>query len=128
MLRTLTIAGLLALSGCAAGGQPAPAPGPSAAGGDAFYGKQVAERSCGGCHAVSRGPSPMADAPAFIDLHRRYPAGGLAQLLQEGMVLPSDRIQDEGSRYTHPRMPAVQLGSDEIAALTAYLRSLETAP
>lgn len=124
MTRMAMMAGLLVLTACAGGvaAEPAPATPPVA---DAFYGRQVAERSCGGCHAVSHGPSPMAEAPAFIDLHRRYPVGGLSQLLQEGMLLPSDRMQEEGSRYTHPRMPAVPLGPDEIAALTAYLRSLE---
>ncbi len=124
MVRTAMMAGLLALTACAGGVAAEPAP-VAATSGDPFYGKQVAERSCGGCHAVSHGPSPMAGAPAFSDLHRRYPVGGLPQLLQEGMVLPSDRMQEEGSRYTHPRMPAVQLGPDEIEALTAYLRSLE---
>ena len=124
MLRTMMLVGAFALTACANGGGAASAT-VAAPAGDAFYGKQVAERSCGGCHAVSHGPSPMAEAPAFIDLHRRYPVGGLPQLLQEGMLLPSDRMQEEGSRFTHPRMPAVQLGPDEIAALTEYLRSLE---
>jgi len=123
-MRFLAITALLALV-AALGGPAAAGPAPAAPAGDVFYGKQVAVRSCGGCHAVDHGPSPMRGAPPFSDLHRRYPAGGLAQLLDEGMILPSDRMPEEGSRVTHPRMPAVPLGQDEIAALSAYLRSLE---
>jgi len=130
-MRSALILSLLILAACA--GQPpaGPAPAPPTAAaqppGDVFYGKQVAERSCGGCHAVSHGPSPMPAAPAFAGLHLRYDEGGLRRLLEEGMILPSDRMQEEGSRYTHPRMPGVVLGADESAALMAYLRSLEPA-
>lgn len=88
------------------------------------YGRRVADHACGGCHAAGEGASPLADAPPFRTLHRRYPAGGLAQLLDEGM-LPSQTIQEEGSRPTHPRMPVATLDPDEVSALTAYLRSLE---
>ncbi len=127
-MRSALILSLLVLAACA--GRPAAGPAPATAAtvqpqGDVFYGKQVAERSCGGCHAVSHGPSPMPAAPAFAGLHLRYDQGGLRRLLEEGMILPSDRVQEEGSRYTHPRMPGVVLGADETAALIAYLRSLE---
>lgn len=111
--------GLLVVDGGAEGASPRPAQQP-----DVFYGKQVAERSCGGCHAVSYGSSPMSLAPAFADLHRRYPTDRLDQLLRDGIILPGDRMQEEGSRYTHPRMPATALGDDEIAALKAYIASL----
>ncbi len=87
-------------------------------------GQRIAQRACGGCHAVAAGSSPLADAPPFRDLHRRYPAGGLQQLLDEGM-LPSARPLEEGVRAGHPRMPEAKLDLDEVAALTAYLRSLE---
>lgn len=118
--------GLLWLAGCAGTSAAGPATVADATS-EVVYGKGIAERSCGGCHAVAHGPSPMPAAPAFADLHRRYPAGGLRRLLEEGMILPSDRMQEEGSRYTHPRMPATPLGDDEIQALTAYLHSLEPA-
>lgn len=123
----VTMTALLALTGCAtdAAARRPVTPVADATAGDIFHGKQVALQSCGGCHAIDHGPSPLRGAPPFTDLYRRYPAGGLAQLLEEGMILPSDRIQEEGTRYSHPRMPAVQLGPDEVTALTAYLRSLE---
>ena len=88
-------------------------------------GQRIAQRDCGGCHAVGSGASPLADAPPFRDLHRRYPAGGLRQILQEGMIAPLDP-PEEGSPRRHPRMPMVTLGEDELADLTAYLKSLES--
>lgn len=128
MVRPALMTGVLALlAACANGGAADSAPAaatPAAA--TIAYGQRIAERSCGGCHAVGEGASPLADAPPFRTLHRRYPAGGLAQLLEEGM-LPPTTMQEEGSRPTHPRMPVATLDPDEVSALTAYLRSLEPA-
>lgn len=125
MIRPVMLLGALALAGCMNGASGTPAPAaPAAADATVVYGERIAQRSCGGCHAVAEGASPLADAPPFRTLHRRYPAGGLAQLLEEGM-LPPDRPLEEGSQQTHPRMPTAALDSDEVAALTAYLRSLE---
>ena len=87
-------------------------------------GERIALRACGECHAIGLGPSPLADSPPFRGLHRRYPPGGLAQLLEEGM-LPPDKPQEEGSAPRHPRMPVARLEVDEVASLTAYLKSLE---
>ena len=92
--------------------------------GKAAAGERVARSACGGCHATAQGASPLADAPPFRELYRRYPPGGLEQLLQEGM-LPPDRPQEEGSGVRHPRMPQVALDVDEVASLKAYLTSLE---
>ena len=116
-----TIALALVTTGCAAA---APAVAPAGEPAAVSSGQRVAQRNCGGCHAVAAGSSPLADAPPFRDLHRRYPAGGLAQLLEEGM-LPPARPLEEGEPSHHPRMPMVALGPDEVAELTAYLRSLE---
>lgn len=129
MVRPAVMTGVLALlAACANGGAAAPAPAPTTpAAASVAYGERIAERSCGGCHAVADGSSPLADAPPFRTLHRRYPAGGLAQLLSEGMLPPASATE-EGSQTTHPRMPTAILDPDEVAALTAYLRSLETQP
>jgi cytochrome c553 len=110
MKHIATLISVLALGACA---NCAPA-GPTVQAtrgltGDVLLGKQVATRSCGGCHAVAGGASPLADAPAFADLHQRYPPGGLTAVLSEGMLAPSDGGGEEGSRYAHPRMPAVRL-------------------
>ncbi|MGR4866457.1 c-type cytochrome [Caulobacter sp. LARHSG274] len=105
------------------------APGADAAQtqGQAQAGRRLAQRHCGGCHAVAAGASPLADAPPFRDIHRRYGSDGLRGLLAEGMIKP-DPMPEEGSVRTHPRMPMAELGEDETADLVAYLRSLEPAP
>jgi mono/diheme cytochrome c family protein len=95
--------------------------------GQAEAGLRLAQRHCGGCHAVAAGTSPLADAPPFRDIHRRYGPDGLRGLLSEGMIKPSP-MPEEGSVRTHPRMPMAELGEDETADLVAYLRSLEPAP
>ena len=87
-------------------------------------GQRIAERNCGGCHAVASGASKLADAPPFRTLQDRYPPGGLDQILQEGMLRPS-RMPEEGSPPSHPRMPMADLDDDEVAQLKAYLRSLD---
>ena len=87
-------------------------------------GQRIAERNCGGCHAVGSGASKLADAPPFRTLHDRYPPGGLDEILQEGMLRPS-RMPEEGSPPSHPRMPMADLDDDEVAQLKAYLSSLD---
>ncbi len=93
----------------------------------AAAGRGVAERYCGGCHAVGAGASRLPDAPPFRDLHLRYGRGGLDALLGEGMLTPDPSLE-EGNMPGHPRMPQRALGIDERAYLTAYLHSLEPPP
>jgi mono/diheme cytochrome c family protein len=92
--------------------------------GDARYGLKIAQRYCGGCHAVAGGSSPLFDAPPFRNIYKRYRKGGLSELLREGMLQPSE-LPQEGTQRLHPRMPMAVLGDDEVKALTAYLRGLE---
>jgi mono/diheme cytochrome c family protein len=87
-------------------------------------GKRVAQRSCGGCHAVADGPSPLPEAPPFRTLHERYPAGGLDQLLSEAVMTQSHRLE-EGRSPGHWRMGWITLDDDERAKLAVYLKSLE---
>ena len=101
-----------------AGAQPQQ-PSPAISGG-----QRIAERNCGGCHAVASGESKLADAPPFRTLHDRYPPGGLDVILQEGMLRPS-RMPEEGSPQFHPRMPMADLDDDEVVQLKAYLISLD---
>jgi mono/diheme cytochrome c family protein len=114
----LALAALVALGGVAhAGERPASDL--------VIAGERVAQRNCGGCHAVAgEGASPLALAPPFRDIHLRYRAGGLEQLLREGMLQP-ESMPEEGSPPRHPIMPMIDLGVDEVAELTAYLKSLE---
>ena len=122
-------AGLLAIlaSGLAAAVQASPELPPRLLSSQAQGGQRIAQRNCGICHAVDARPSPLADAPPFATLYRRYPPGGLDQILTEGMLAPS-RKPEEGSPDHHPRMPMVELDDDEVAQLKAYLRSLDPRP
>ena len=88
-------------------------------------GRKVAERNCAACHAIDDGESPLKEAPPFARLKYRYGPGGLAQLLEEGMIKNWPRSLEEGAAPIHPRMPALDLGEDEVNALADYLRSLE---
>ena len=87
-------------------------------------GRKVAETSCGACHAVGAGSSPLSDAPPFRELYLRYPAEGLGRLLQEGMIAPEESDAEGPTRY-HPRMPLAHLDIGQIDDLRAYLQSLE---
>jgi mono/diheme cytochrome c family protein len=77
-------------------------------------GRTFASNNCSRCHTIDRvGPSPLAVAPPFRELHRRYPIETLSEAFAEGI-------------YTgHPTMPAFQLDQDQINDLLAFLKSLE---
>ena len=82
--------------------------------GDVERGRELAQASCGSCHAVGRtGGSAMAAAPPFRELHRRYPVEQLAEALAEGISTG------------HEAMPEFQLAPAQIEALIAYLKTLE---
>ncbi|HVL74118.1 MAG TPA: c-type cytochrome [Beijerinckiaceae bacterium] len=88
--------------------------GPAAAQGDPKAGLRIAEQNCAACHALGpTGASPIAEAPPFRDLHRRYAVEDLAEALAEGIVTG------------HPAMPEFQLDPLEIDHFMAYLKSLE---
>jgi mono/diheme cytochrome c family protein len=113
----IVLAGLLLTAADAAQALPRLSPAVAA-------GRHIAQQNCGGCHAVGRGASPLADAPPFRLLYRRYGSRTLGDLLQEGMLAPPGP-RDEADQPMHPRMPTVQLDPDQAADLTAYLKSLE---
>jgi cytochrome c len=77
-------------------------------------GRVFAKTNCGSCHATGRvGESPLAIAPAFRDLHKRYDVEDLRESLAEGIMT------------SHPSMPQFQLHLDEIDDLIGYMKSLE---
>lgn len=89
-------------------------------------GRVIAQRHCASCHNIADGESPWKDAPPFARLRYRYGAGGLAELLEKGMIKDWPRPLEEGHRLLHPRMPAFPLEEDEVVALANYLRTFET--
>lgn len=77
-------------------------------------GKTFVGANCAACHAVGRiGASPLNVAPAFRDLHTKYPVEDLGEALAEGITTG------------HPTMPDFQLEPDQITDVVAYLKSLE---
>jgi cytochrome c len=77
-------------------------------------GRTFAQTNCAHCHAIDRSAaSPLAIAPPFRTLHKKYPVDTLAEALAEGI--------DTG----HPTMPMFVLEPDQINDLLSFLKSLE---
>jgi mono/diheme cytochrome c family protein len=82
--------------------------------GRAERGRVFLQEHCAGCHAIGRvGESPLAIAPPFRILHRRYPVETLAEAFAEGITTG------------HPTMPEFQLDPAQINDVLAYLKGLE---
>lgn len=80
------------------------------------HGKAILSQQCARCHAIERqGPSPLAGAPPFRDVHRKHPIDQLAEAFAEGIVTG------------HPAMPEFIFSPEEIDAILAYLATLEDA-
>jgi cytochrome c len=78
-------------------------------------GSLLTQRYCAGCHAVTRtGQSPNPAAPAFRDLNQRYRIDDLSEALAEGILTG------------HPAMPEFKFPPRDVAAVLAYLKSIQT--
>lgn len=74
----------------------------------------LARTYCARCHSIDRlSPSPLTIAPAFRDLHKRYPLERLEEALAEGLVTG------------HPTMPEFRFAPDQIRDFIAFLNSLK---
>ena len=70
--------------------------------------------NCARCHSVDKlSPSPLAIAPPFRDLHKRYPVESLEEALGEGIVTG------------HPTMPQFRLDPGQITDLIGFFKTLE---
>lgn len=77
-------------------------------------GRTFAQTNCASCHSIDRhSASPLAIAPPFRTLHKKYPLDMLAEALAEGI--------DTG----HPTMPMFTLEPDQINDLLSFLKSLK---
>jgi mono/diheme cytochrome c family protein len=77
-------------------------------------GEELLRENCARCHAIGRtGPSPHPSAPPFRTLSQKYPIDGLAEALAEGFSVG------------HPDMPEFTFEPDEVAAIIAYLKSIQ---
>jgi mono/diheme cytochrome c family protein len=76
-------------------------------------GQALLAEKCSLCHAIgATGRSLHRQAPPFRTVVRRYNPDALEEALAEGLVTG------------HPDMPEFVFAPDEIAAITAYLRTL----
>lgn len=88
--------------------QPAPSLAQSAE-----RGVVIARTYCSRCHSIDKlSPSPLAIAPPFRDLKKRYPLDSLAESLAEGIVTG------------HPTMPEYRFEPDQVGDLIAFLKTL----
>jgi cytochrome c len=78
-------------------------------------GRDIAQTHCARCHGIGRADeSALEMAPPFRRLHDRYPVEQLAEALAEGIVVG------------HKEMPPFEFSPDDIQALLAYLKSLDS--
>jgi len=79
----------------------------------AAIGHEILLKNCARCHAIETvGDSPLAKAPPFRDVAKRYDPVNLEEALAEGIVTG------------HNEMPEFIFEPDEIVAITAYLSTL----
>lgn len=80
-------------------------------------GKAIVTRDCAACHAVgASGDSPNPTAPQFRQLHERYDVEALAEGLAEGLTVG------------HGPMPEWTFPPEDVTAIVAYLKSIQTRP
>ncbi|WP_084395674.1 c-type cytochrome [Henriciella aquimarina] len=78
-------------------------------------GKAIAEADCASCHAIdATSDSTHAEAPPFRTLSQHYPIESLQEALAEGIVVG------------HEDMPEFAFDPEEIDAMIAFLKSIQT--
>lgn len=78
-------------------------------------GRLLVQRYCASCHSIDRsGQSPNHTAPPFRDLNSRYKIDDLAEALAEGILTG------------HPAMPEMRFPPDDVKAILAYIRSIQS--
>ena len=81
---------------------------------DIAAGQKLVEANCSRCHAIGQtGDSPLAKAPPFREVVKRYPPSSLGEALVEGIVTG------------HNEMPEFVFESDQAMEIIAYLDSLK---
>lgn len=77
-------------------------------------GLTIARTYCARCHSIDRvTASPLAIAPPFRTLHRKYPVENLEESLAEGISTG------------HPTMPEFRFDPGQVNDFIAFLKSLE---
>jgi len=77
-------------------------------------GRTIVNERCSICHATGpQGNSANPAAPPFRKLGDRYPGAALDEAFAKGLM------------ERHPAMPAFRFNAEEMAAILAYLHSVE---
>jgi len=77
-------------------------------------GRIFTQNNCASCHSIDRiTTSPLAIAPPFRELHKKYPIENLAEAFAEGISTG------------HPTMPEFRLDPGQIGDLLTFMKSLE---
>jgi len=77
-------------------------------------GLTIARTNCARCHSIDRATgSPLAIAPPFRTLHKKYPVENLEEALAEGISTG------------HPTMPEFRFDPGQVNDLISFLKSLE---
>ena len=82
---------------------------------DLKRGQALLTRHCGSCHAVGRSDvGTDKNAPALRTIGQRYPVESLEEALGEGFM------------SGHPEMPEFKFDADDVGAIIAYMKSIQT--
>ena len=74
----------------------------------------IAKTYCARCHSIDKvTPSPLAIAPPFRTLHKKYPVENLEEALAEGISTG------------HPTMPEFRFDPGQVSDFISFLKSLE---
>lgn len=77
-------------------------------------GLTIARTHCARCHSIDRvTASPLAIAPPFRTLHKKYPVENLEEALAEGISTG------------HPTMPEFRFDPGQVTDFISFLKSLE---
>jgi mono/diheme cytochrome c family protein len=81
------------------------------------HGLELLQHYCARCHAVGASDASAHHlAPPFRTLGQRYAIDSLEEALAEGLV------------SGHPDMPEFTFAPDDVGAIIAYLKSIQTKP
>ena len=76
-------------------------------------GRTLLDANCAACHAIGKtGESPLAKAPLFRRLGKKYPLENLSEALAEGIMT------------AHPAMPQFVFAPSDIDSILAYLNAI----
>lgn len=109
MRNGIVVIACLSAAACMSSPTPSPQADPQVS-----EGRFLVDVHCAACHAVTRNDrSKHREAPALRTLSKNYPVAALEESLAEGIVVG------------HPDMPEFRFRPEDVAAVIAYLESIQ---